>query len=763
MLKYYDMWTHKKTGRALLYCAAFAVLVGFFLSGFAGSGFFRSDLGFSPSPNNQGPSGPDGPPLTRVNSNLVSDPGITNTSFWTLTHGSTFDASVSRGTGGSIRLTNSGSAIASNFLPVEEGKAYTMSAFMKTDTWPTYTYLMIGVYHYDPATQSYNFLYNAFIYRQGTTTSRYWQEIAGFFTPKEGETHIQLKYYRVASPVDDATVWLDDFYMGEGLSLEQPASAKNTFDGSDTRVDAQGHFSVRKGTHWEPFFPFCIYNASSADKLSTYSAQGFNCTAWTWPDYAISTLPAAKNAVSTFNPDGMRIMIDLTGYLAKSTSASYGNLSQLSSFLTATLASPLSDHVLGYYWDNEQYTEYDMLKQVTDLVKSIDTDSTGKRHYPISMLAGQTGLARTYHNLTDMVEMYLRDAAETWQADTLWMNTEEQATVLRHIEGQTSPLGIGVISEEGNAAEVRRLVYEHLITGGTGIAYYRDGACYYFANGNKDAVGCTDISARPVWNEIPLLRQEIDQMLPLLRQPYWTDWSATPSSTDVMIGTRNYASEGYVFLINTLPHAQTVSLTFQDLPYQPQALYDYFTGNLIAPVSTGTVTITLQANQTAVYRLARSIDDCSSQNQQPPVLIGKKGQVPVRQATLQGCMHFDQNTLYLLHTPDTQTTRSFDLSLRKADGSPAAFYLYEYSAPDTTEEILHAKDQDFRHQFPGKFAASPAATNDTALSDTLQDLSAANGVSWLAADDSADAVNLHPHTFYVLVVKNADGATANLH
>src|SRR5262249_29194687 len=180
----------------------------------------------------------------------------------------------------------------------------------------------------------------------------------------------------------------------------------------------------------------------------------------------------------------------------------------------------------------------------------------------------------------------------------------ERATVIRSIEAETAPFTVGVISEEAYAVNVRRLVYETLIAGGHGIAYYRDGA-YYQYNGDTSRPAAYNIALRDCWPEFPILRSEIDRLMPLLAVPVTTSWSAGASSSSAVIGTRTYNGEGYLILVNPTGSPLTITFTPTGLGYSPASVIDFFSGATITAISGGSFTITLAANQTAVYRLAK--------------------------------------------------------------------------------------------------------------------------------------------------------------
>src|SRR5262249_20769870 len=208
-----------------------------------------------------------------------------------------------------------------------------------------------------------------------------------------------------------------------------------------------------------------------------------------------------------------------------------------------------------------------------------------------------------YAGMVDIVGDYIRDP-ETASYLGPSQSVGERTTIIRNIEGQTAPFTIGVISEEAYAVNVRRLVYETLIAGGHGIAYYRDGA-HYLYNGDPTSPAANNIALRDCWPEFPILRSEIDQLMPLLATPIAVTWSAGASSSSAVIGLRTYNGEGYLMLVNPTGSSLTITFTPSGLGYSPASVIDFFSGATITAISGGSFTITLAANQTAVYRLAQ--------------------------------------------------------------------------------------------------------------------------------------------------------------
>jgi hypothetical protein len=545
------------------------------------------------------PTGDVRPHHRREGANLAPNPAVHGNTGWTLNRGAAVDDKMSRKPGsGSFDLSKLDSQVQSDLISVSPGRTYTYAAYLRTTKHPALAYMQIAVY--DAANK---FKYNRQGSYQGTTAADIWQETAVLFTPIEGEAKVRLTYGRLPkgkSPHDDGRIWVDDFYFGEGTGFEQPPAAKKPFAGSQVRVDALGNFELLRAGKWQPFFPFAMYRHASRPNLQVYSDQGFNCIFSN--NFNLEVVQRAKNAVSKWNPDGMMSCIDIEQYLDRRES-NFNDLAGFHKNLTKLLESPQLDHVLAYYWDNEQYDQYDLPREVCREIQKADVDVQGRRRRPIYMLHGNQGLTRMFAGMADVTGDYLRDR-HTHAVHGPQQTTRERYAVLDHIEQQRLPPTIGIISEEETAEGVRRLVYEHLIGGGKGIAYFRDGAFYDY-NGDRNSPAAKDVTLRKCWSEFPKLRAEIDRLMPLIRRPHWAAWKLTTPESALEWGMRDYQNEGYVLLLNPTKADVTATFTIHKLGYVPAAAVDYFTGKTIAAVRDSKFAITLPANQSTVIRLSR--------------------------------------------------------------------------------------------------------------------------------------------------------------
>jgi hypothetical protein len=456
---------------------------------------------------------------------------------------------------------------------------------MMSNTWPSGVSTFIGIYNSSKA-----FDRNCCGSRQLTNQAGAWQETAILYRAGAGDAYVRLKVVRVDSARNDGHIWLDDIYVGEGIGFEQPPAEKKAFDGAMVRIDELGNFEVLQQGGWKAFFPFCIYQDVSKPTYQIYSDQGFNCVMFN--QLSTSIAQKAKDAVSPHNPDGMMAMGGIS-YWTQPGYGGFGNIESLMQKMQVLVNSPQISNILAYYWDNEAYDQYDFPKLVTDTIKVYDVDQDGQRLHPIYMLQGNEGMARMYNEMVDSVGTYVVGGLEGhWGGET-------GLPVLDNIEGQRNPLGIGIIPAGDRSARTaggfRRYFYNLLIAGAKGMAYYRDPT-------HGDEVPLDTLS---VWPEFEIVRQEIDQLLPLIRQPHWTTWETTSSSDVLNLGTRDYDGEGYIILVNPMGASETATISIHGLPYTVEAGYDYFTGKRVVDVSNNTLMVTLPAYGTAVFRLER--------------------------------------------------------------------------------------------------------------------------------------------------------------
>ena len=261
-----------------------------------------------------------------------------------------------------------------------------------------------------------------------------------------------------------------------------------------------------------------------------------------------------------------------------------------------------------WVYDTTHFTKAGMaVLAIIETIRKHDQDATGRPQHPIYALQGNFGVARTYAyaGLTDMVGTYVGGAEMTAGAAG---GGDRGLTVLDRVEGQSNPVVLAQFNGVHGAGEMRRRLYTALMAGARAMGFWRD--CY--------APGCRQQWGRSVlpveetewWPDFPNLRREIDDLLLLIRQPHWTTWGLTATTSGaVAFGTREYKGEGYVLVANQKTTPASITFTIHDLSYTPESVQDHFSGREVVRVSNETFTVKLAGlgigQGTAVYRLTK--------------------------------------------------------------------------------------------------------------------------------------------------------------
>ena len=545
--------------------------------------------------------------LPRRGINLLENSHLAGITAWETTAGGSYDPTLSFANdgSGSYRLflpypaTGYGQLI-SRLVPMMNSKPYLFALRMRSLNGPSY--VTIGVAEYN-ANKTY--LRQKLGLRWGSSQDLIWEEAVYEYQPSVDAAYVKVSIGKMENAQGDASVWIDDLFFAQSpLGFMSPPAAKKKFDGNATRVDELGNISIFRNGDWVPFFPICVY-ADSERSMTVYSDQGWNCSMAT---NTASGIAAAKAAVSAFNPYGMMSALEIDQYATRSLQ-DYGNIALLKSRIDQVLQANLGDNFLFYYWDNEEnWAEWDMPKQVAAAVFEKDRGRNGIRGRPIYMLQGNYGLARTFSKagLMDLVGTYFLGDEGTGGVG----GGKDGVIVLNHVEGQESPFSIAQFNDVNGGGEMRARIYRSIILGAKGFGFWRD--CYSSSCLATSANKLVPIDQKLWWGDMPNLRREIDQLLPLIRQPHWTAWRAEIlNSASVYIGTRDLDNIGYLVLANAAQDAKNVQVTVSGLNYTAVTAQDYFTGRAVATIENGTFSLELPGSAigqgTKVLRLLDSL------------------------------------------------------------------------------------------------------------------------------------------------------------
>ena len=424
------------------------------------------------------------------------------------------------------------------------------------------------------------------------------------FTPPLGVSYVALKVVKRENARAQGEILVDDLYFGEDFGFDQPPTPKTSFEGSHVRVDALGNIEVLKSGRWEAFFPLAMHVDNAREDFTLYSEQGWNCNIWAG---SVDRIRKSKDAVSGLNPDGMMSGLPIS-WFTHPDGGGYNDTAALADFIGRIKDAGLMGHMLFYYWDNENHFDHwPVANAIIETIRKHDQDATGRPQHPIYALQGNFGVARTYAyaGLTDMVGTYVGGAEMTAGAAG---GGDRGLTVLDRVEGQSNPVVLAQFNGVHGAGEMRRRLYTALMAGARAMGFWRD--CY--------APGCRQQWGRSVlpveetewWPDFPNLRREIDDLLLLIRQPHWTTWGLTATTSGaVAFGTREYKGEGYVLVANQKTTPASITFTIHDLSYTPESVQDHFSGREVVRVSNETFTVKLAGlgigQGTAVYRLTK--------------------------------------------------------------------------------------------------------------------------------------------------------------
>jgi hypothetical protein len=269
----------------------------------------------------------------------------------------------------------------------------------------------------------------------------------------------------------------------------------------------------------------------------------------------------------------------------------------LINYVNAVKASPAHDRLLWWYDDNEMV--FEKWSEKMDSVWALNQQDrtvvgSGTRYNPFFFLQGNFGMARAY-----------RRASDGWNAAEITGTYADQTNsggaglaggldILINQHNQTVPASLvnaNIVTSSMAPGALRAALYTFLGRGMRAWTMWRD--CY-----RNDCGGSANpLHTVPWLPDVPNLRRELDAMLPLIRQPHWTNWTVTHTGgNNLHVGTRDYAGNGHLIIVNDTAASKTVTFTLSGLCYTPQTVVNFFTGATVAAVTGGnTFTITLPA------------------------------------------------------------------------------------------------------------------------------------------------------------------------
>jgi hypothetical protein len=505
---------------------------------------------------------------------------------WTAIGGSTLSYNAVQGgfpiTTDSTGLTNheewqnSISCQPSVFL--QANNAYQFVLQIKADIFPSGQNVVITIEDMADHTQSVEYAYNV-------SQAGVWEDVIVPIIPKQdGDWAVKfifvepsLKYSSTLSTLfisPDVDVYkLPLSCEISALDTIHIATDKDVFESSTQRIDELGNIYTKSvsDTIWRHIFPKMMYKGYNGafypeDSIyyQRYKEYGFNGTmdVWTAAE-AQATLDAGLEFISVSSND------DIDYYWTQVNNwADAGNH---------------RENIIWYNYDNENanIADYNLQQSMGNWADTHYQDpSTGKRRHPIYFLNGQIGLPRTYHNSTrdamDITGTYVGTSDALGTVNYMIPRPNLLAEFMT--QNQRAPVTVIQLQSYFEHFFIPSLFYG-IIMGGKALSVWRDGTTLNV--NSPDFRQC--IWADAFKNEVST---SLDEMLPIIKQPHFTSWSATSDKyPSVRIGTRELNDTAYLIITNFDSLDLTVNVNIQGK--QVTDAFDYFTGSHIAYVSNG--------------------------------------------------------------------------------------------------------------------------------------------------------------------------------
>jgi len=552
---------------------------------------------------------------------------------------------------------------------------YTISARCKTMDACHSPVILIQLQAYHPVSGSDYYPAGQKAFTFSTAKANVWEEFSFTFRmpPDVTKMRIEISNYRQETEHDENMVaYIDNLYIGEGVSFEDPPSCKRPFNGEAVKVDELGNFYVKNDSaKWEWFFPFIVHgdnyrvndsivvNDTIYNGWKTYSEQGFN---------AIIT-GNADSSIDDAIDAGLRVVPHLGSYYARDNGdGTYGSpLSHLTARLNYIKNTQDSmNNLLAYFIDNEVHPRWDTMKAVTDTVMQWEaanvTDGSYNRIAPIYMNNGHPGLAPKYLSYDDDNN----EICHVGDITSSYVSVDESASmrIMDQSNNQSMPSNISQINGD---RLFRARIYGSIAEGARGMNYWRD-----FAPGHRDYIpNCYDDSGNPIpncpdpsnefhqhlfddatdqdgdgattgdilnnflltngnlkpsnditqvewWDSFPNLVSEIYQMKDLIQQPHWTStWGVSSCvsgslncyDANFVIGTRELENAGYIIVANYGNNPVTATITTSGLPFTDAPLRDFFDSTFVTDMTNSQFQITLPYNGVGVYKIDKYLPE----------------------------------------------------------------------------------------------------------------------------------------------------------
>ncbi len=554
---------------------------------------------------------------------ITQNPNFDGTKGWSVeSRGHLFSTdSHTQDGSGSVELVAHLNQLAGPSFACENGQRYVLSAYMKVTNFPkgqsvsiqvhggssSWNASMDGVWEevlvpFIPSTE--NGMCRIFIGTDRRSHSTTFEA-----NPNGPEYEPQPEQVRAdGSNLDSSSrVFIDDVKVvrSDEIQPREIIITKNHYEGPYVRIDDLGNFTIKRNGEWIPVFPKMMYYSRHGDEGISPAERLFQ-RSLRYVEYGFNGLMG----VFLLERDVIRPLEAGIEFVAPSGSQPFrvdGN-----DFIK-TLIPALKTHLesvgkpeafLWYYYDNEnnwrQFREHK--EKLIQIIDELDTDEvTQKRMHPIFMLNGTYGLARSYLNDMSKLMDFSGSYSALGSAGRLQLEPKETLGVIDKSHNQKAPAPMIQLQCYHHEQFVPALFFG-IIQGGKALGMWRDGTEFQPSGGEPCQLNFEDNVWAPAVKGEDGIFARLDTMLPLIREPHWTRWSASSNESKVRIGTRNYAGDHYIILSNHADEPKTVNVFIDGIEFT--GAEDYFTGEFINSSLDGEVDIPIGHHNDG-YRVVR--------------------------------------------------------------------------------------------------------------------------------------------------------------
>ena len=480
----------------------------------------------------------------------------------------------------SVRFQKKGDVLVLQNIPVEEGRWYVISGFMRVAMLPA------DVMRYYVEFQRHGKGVDIPNYPMfAVSKAGEWEEfVLPVYIKKDlGIDSIKVLFRDVgradAKDADKSELWIDDITVYEvknsaslfGLTPPQP---KKGFDGALVSVDRLGNFSVKEGDSFKPFLPVIIYPDAKLQSWDKYREKGFNTV-------ICNGIKQAKRATEL----GMHWIWSLYDYgIYDGDEKGYARFEREYALLRKSYPDVL-EKLLYFYWDNERYQLFDTIRHFSDTIAKIDIDGEGRRLRPFTMQLDFTTANPHYINdtygLVDLQSCYANPMVFEENDPLNYQGVEFKGNydgefanfaIFEHLPGVQIPKTVFVVNSPFGDKHIANTIFAAFARGGRGFAYWKDG-------GSQPAV-----EKKAWWKGFEKTVDQMQQLLPLLRTPHGSDWNLTASLPDdedgLVVGKRDFGAYRCMIAASRSNKEEKVRFKIEDMPDQTK-VFDYFSGQTV--------------------------------------------------------------------------------------------------------------------------------------------------------------------------------------